>query len=102
MSKCNFPKSKRKNSNKDRNRAKKKMQLINPKNKKEIFWNIINALLAGIIFFLGALSTGNISRESVIFAVIISLSVAVNQFKDYWAKEKKEYKSAKLFSFIKL
>jgi hypothetical protein len=67
--------------------------------KKEIIWNVINSLLAGTLVLLGALSTGNISMESMCLATITALIVAISQFKDYWTKEQKEYRN-KAFMFI--
>ncbi len=69
--------------------------------KKEILWNIINSFLAGGLVFLGALTAGKISWESLGAAVLIGLTAAFVQFKNYWDKEKKEYYAPKLFSFIK-
>ncbi len=69
--------------------------------KKEIIWNIINSLLAGALVFLGALTTGEITAQSIGAAMIASLIVACTQFKRYWETEEKEYQHKKTFgSFI--
>lgn len=49
-----------------------------------IIWNIVNAVLAGVLVILGACSVGEISLETFIIAVVIGFIVAVNQFKDFW------------------
>lgn len=67
---------------------------------KEIIWNLINSLLAGGLVFLGALTTGSVTWESVSVSIIAAAVVAVSQFKDYWTTERPEYCSAKLFRFI--
>ena len=74
---------------------------MNKKEKKEITWNIVNSLLAGGLVFTGALTTGHITLESVCASLFAAGIVAITQFKNYWAKEKKEYCS-KAFSFIKI
>lgn len=68
---------------------------------KEIIWNVVNSILAGGLVFLGALSTGNISKETFLFSLITAGLAAVVQFKNYWAKEESEY-CTKLFHFIQL
>jgi len=68
--------------------------------KKEIVYNIINSLLAGILVLLGALADGIITIEGIGVAAIAALIVAVSQFKKYWDKKEKEYCNTKIFSFI--
>jgi hypothetical protein len=58
---------------------------------REIVWNIVNSLLAGALVFLGALTDGGISFNSIIAALVVALSVATVQFKQYWQKEESEY-----------
>jgi hypothetical protein len=84
------------------NQYTKRKELITQKNRKEIFWNLINSGLAGTLILLGALTTGEITAESFYFALLTAIIVAVTQFKDYWLNEKKEYSSTKLFNFIKV
>ena len=67
---------------------------------KEIKWNIINSFLAGGLVFLGALTAGKPSWESLGAAFLVGITAAIVQFKNYWDKEKSEY-SVTLFSFIK-
>ena len=69
-------------------------------NKKEIIWNIINSLLAGGLVFIGAFSDGEITKTGIITAISAAGIVALNLFKDYWSKEKKEYSSIKAGIFI--
>ena len=44
---------------------------------------------------LGALTTGNITLNSIILAFVAGGLVAVNQFKDYWQSEKTDYQTPK-------
>jgi hypothetical protein len=68
-----------------------KAKLISQQNRKEIFWNIINALLVGGVFFLGSLSSGTLSFQGIFFGLITAMAVALTKFQKYWAKEEKEY-----------
>ena len=63
-----------------------KAKLISDENKKEIFYNIINSLLAGSLVFLGSLSSGKITWQGVGFGIIAAGIVAVTKFKQYWEK----------------
>ena len=66
---------------------------------KEIIYNIINSLLAGVLVLLGAFSTGNIDKQALCTAGIAALIVAFSQFKKYWDGEKEQY-STKIFNFV--
>lgn len=66
---------------------------------KEIIYNIINSLLAGILVLLGAFSTGNIDKDALITAGIAALIVAFSQFKKYWDGEQSQY-CTKVFNFV--
>lgn len=66
---------------------------------KEILWNIINSILAGGLVFLGGCSTGNISKETILFALIAGGTAAVIQFKDYWSSAEPK-KTLGLFKFL--
>ena len=76
--------------------------------KKEIAYHIINSALAGGLVFLGSLSAGRITWESIGLAAVASLIVCITKFKSYWetqkgaysSKKKKLTKKAQLFSFI--
>ena len=81
---------------------KKKDYLVNKSEKKEILYNLINAVLAGCLVLLGSFSSGDITIKGFAMAVLASLAVIITQFKSYWDGEKKEYSSSvKLFSFVK-
>jgi hypothetical protein len=69
---------------------------------KEIFWNIINSLLAGALVLFGSIADGEITLKNIVFAGIGAGIVAITSFKNYWDSEKEEYCSEqkKLFSFI--
>lgn len=67
---------------------------------KEILWNIINSLLAGGIFFAGSFSaTTHITMNAILTASIISLGVALTQFREYWMKQELPVKSKKMYAF---
>lgn len=72
------------------------------KNKEEIFYILINSLLSAGIAILGALSTGKITFDSLMTALLVGLGVLLIQFKNYWESEREEYikKKVHLFKFI--
>jgi len=82
------------------NQYTKKRDLISTKNKREIFWHIINSLLAGMLVVLGSLSSGEFSIRGIIIGLIAALIVAVTKFRDYWSTEEHEY-SSKMFNFVR-
>jgi len=69
------------------------------KNKNEIIWNLINSGLAGVLVFLGSLTSGTITWQGIGAGLIAALIVASAKFKDYWSGEKGEY-ATKIFTFI--
>lgn len=69
------------------------------KNKYEIFYHLINAGLAAILVLLGSLTSGNITKEGIILALIAGLVVIFVKCKEYWDGQANEY-TTKLFSFI--
>ena len=77
-----------------------KAKLISKENRREIVWNIVNALIAGFISFLSALIAANELNWKVVLVSIITASLVICvKFKEYWAKEEKEY-SKFIFNFI--
>ena len=68
--------------------------------KDEICYHIINSLLAAGLVFLGGLSAGDLTWETVGAAAIAGAVVALTKFRDYWLGIKKNNKKAQLFSFI--
>lgn len=69
---------------------------------KEILWNLINALLAGLISLTSSsLVQGEISVKGFCIALVIAVSIGVVQFKNFWDAEKPEYCN-KLFNIIKV
>lgn len=72
------------------------------KNRDEILYKLINSFLGGALVFLGAFSSGDITREGLVISVVAFLSILVTQFKDYWATQEKEYKARPmhLFKFV--
>jgi len=62
-------------------------------NREEILWNIINSFLAGLLVFFGAFTTGNISKTSIIIALMTAFIVIITKFKDYWLTQEREIKT---------
>lgn len=80
--------------------SRTKKQLISEQNKKEIFYQIINALLVGFISFLSALvAAGEITGKVCFVALLSSMLVLFIAFKKYWDGEASEY-TAKLFMIL--
>lgn len=80
--------------------TKNKSSIVSEENKKEIFWNFINAGIAGAIsFFSAIIATGNIGSKEIFLSVGIASVAALIKFKDYWDGEKGEYTS-KLLNFV--
>ena len=70
-------------------------------NKREIIWNIVNSLLAGVLVFLGACADGNVTLRALVTAGIAALVIAITKFKSYWATQEGEYSyTERLFTFI--
>lgn len=71
-------------------------------NKREIIWNIVNALIAGSLVFLGAMTTGQeITWASIGMSIVASLIVVITKFKDYWNKVCKNKKdNTMIFQFL--
>lgn len=59
---------------------------------KEITWNIINSLLAGALVFLGACTSGGLTKDSALAGLLAAGIVAVTKFYDYWKTEEADYK----------
>lgn len=69
-------------------------------NKYEIMYKIINSVLSGVIFLMGAFSDGDVSSNGIMWAIIVCCLTATLQFQQYWTTQEQEYKSTKLFNFI--
>lgn len=76
-------------------------------NKQEILYKLINASIAGALVFFGSVvgSGGNIGLNGLIASAGAGFIVILNQFKDYWTSQEKEYASGKkarirLFNFV--
>ena len=61
-------------------------------NRDEIYYNIINSLLAGLLVFFGSLVGDGFkpSLQGVGFALITAIIVMITKFKDYWATQEQE------------
>lgn len=70
------------------------------RNVDEIFYNLINSLLAGILVLVGSFSSGTIDKSSLFIAGVSAVIVFTVQFKNYWEGQKSEYTTLKLFNFI--
>jgi hypothetical protein len=82
-----------------KSKQKKINNFIDLDHRKEIFYNIVNASLAGMLVFLGACLNGGFDLKSIFLGLITGLIAAAVKFKDYWDGEKTEY-STKLINFI--
>ena len=82
------------------NQYTKRKRLISEKNRKEIFWNLINSGLAGSLVFLGSLANGGLSLKGLYAGLMAAAIVAITKFKDYWSKEEHEYTN-KIFVFLR-
>ncbi len=85
-----------------------KAALLQEAQRKEIFWNFVNAGLAGGIAFLSSMATAIIDGMNFKdlclatgSAVVTFGLVALIEFQAYWKKEQGEYSNTiKLFNFI--
>ena len=67
--------------------------------RKEIIWNLINSGLAGALVFLGSLSSGSITWQGIVAALIATGIVITTKFKAYWGTQENEYVN-KIFTFV--
>jgi hypothetical protein len=65
--------------------------------KKEIAYHVVNALIAGLLIFLGSLTTGKITLEGVFYSIVTAAIVALAKFKEFWDGEESKFK---VFHFI--
>lgn len=70
------------------------------KNRDEIFYHVVNSLLAGGLVMVGSFADGEITTNSFLIAGLASLAVMLTKFRDYWVSQEGEYKSSKVFHFI--
>lgn len=73
--------------------------------KQEIIYNIVNSLLAAGLVFLGGLSAGHLTWQTVGAAGLAAGIVALTKFREYWSGKGKIFNGKKaeysgLFSFI--
>lgn len=73
--------------------------------KREIFYNFVNSILAGLLVFLGACTDGGVTSKTLAVGGIAALAVAITKFSVYWSKEEKDYKCGRnkkgqMFSFV--
>ena len=61
------------------------------KKKYRIKWHLIDALLAGIWIFLGSLTVGIPTLETLFVAVVIAGITIITRFRDFWMKEEKDF-----------
>lgn len=71
------------------------------KNINEIMWNVVNSVLAGGLVLIGGWSSsGTITKDGFITALVASAVVTLTKLRDYWSSQENEY-TAKMFNFIK-
>jgi hypothetical protein len=58
---------------------------------RHILWNIVNCFIASLLVILGSFSNGVISKEAIIFALIVGGIAFFTQFKSFWAGEQKVF-----------
>lgn len=69
-------------------------------NKHEIKYNLINSFLAGLLVFLGSLTTG-FSLIGLGVGLIAAFTTATLKFCNYWEKQANEYAfNPKILNFI--
>lgn len=80
---------------------KKKDCLVTQQQRKEIFYNIINALLSGVLVFFGTIVGAGFqfTTEGFLVATGVSIIVGVTKFKSYWDGEAGEYVN-RSFNFL--
>lgn len=69
------------------------------RNKHEIFYNLINSVIAGALVFLGSIADGSIGASGVMASISAALIACFIKFKNYWNSQKKEYQ-ANLLNFL--
>jgi len=63
----------------------KKKQTQSPfqKNKYEIMYNLINCFIAGALVFLGSLSSGSLTKTSILFTIVAFALTFLVKFQKY-------------------
>lgn len=65
-------------------------------NKWEIYYNIINALLFGGVYFIGNVTAlREVTTGGIVQSLLISLGIFLIKFRDYWVTQEREYKNCK-------
>ena len=67
--------------------------------KYEIFYHIINSLIAGALVFAGSLADGEITLKGTIIALVVALTVGITKFRNYWQKKENSF-TCKVINFI--
>lgn len=71
------------------------------KNREEILYHLINAGIAGALVFVGAFSSGGITRQGFVLGLVTSIIVVISKFKTYWDSQEAEYKTPiGVFNFV--
>lgn len=76
--------------------TKKERKLRN----KTVKWNLVNSGMAGLIFFVGSVSNGDVTWQSVLISFVVAVGVAANKFQEYWKQRGKRYIPKKCDSFF--
>lgn len=70
-------------------------------NANEILWHTINALLLAALVFIGALTGGQITRETIVAALAGAAALFLVKIREYWDSEEKDYVRPKaVFDFL--
>lgn len=78
----------------------KKKCFLTKKERKEIFYNVINTLLLTTIAFIsGVVAVEAVTFRVVFVSLLMGFIVGLTKFKEYWDGEKTEY-STKLFTVV--
>ena len=68
--------------------------------KREIKYHLINSGLAGMLVFLGSLTSGSgVTVQGVSAGFLAGVVLGLSKFKEYWTTQKKEYVYNYLFTF---
>lgn len=69
----------------------KKEEVITLENKREIIWNVANALLLGSAVFLGAFIDGQITKAEILASAGSAAILFITKLSDYVKSQKSEY-----------
>lgn len=73
---------------------------LNPfkKNRYEIYYQVVNSALAGVLVLIGSLANGQITSAGVMSAILAFCLIFFTKFSHYWKTQQKEFK----YSYLNL